>query len=487
MTASSPRATTGIAGLDDVLNGGLIPSRLYLVEGTPGSGKTTLAFQFLMEGVRLGEPVLYIALSESAEEIRDVAASHGWSLDGVTIHELIAPSDPLEADEQYTVFHPSEIERAETVRSLVEQVENLHPARVVVDSLSELRLLSGGALRYRRQILGLKRFFSGRRCTVLLLDDLTSSDDDPEILSIVHGALLLEHTKPRYGLQRRMLSVTKYRGSDFRSGYHDYAIRRGGLEIFPRLIAAEYRRTSSRAQLDSGVPGLDTMLGGGIERGTSTLLLGAAGTGKSTLAAMFAARAAARGLRASMFLFDESQNTLLSRMAGLGVDLEQHRTSGEVAIQQVDPAELSPGEFGHRIRRAVLDDDVSIVVIDSLNGYLQSMPDEQFLIIHLHELLTFLGQHGVATILLSAHQGVIGPAMISPVDASYLADSIVLLRYFELDGEVRQAISTVKKRGGTHERTIREFRIGNGRIEVGDPLRGFRGVFTGVPETKAAS
>jgi circadian clock protein KaiC len=469
------------------LNGGLIPSRLYLVEGTPGSGKTTLAFQFLMEGVRLGEPVLYIALSESAEEIRDVAASHGWSLDGVTIHELIAPSDPLEADEQYTVFHPSEIERAETVRSLVEQVENLHPARVVVDSLSELRLLSGGALRYRRQILGLKRFFSGRRCTVLLLDDLTSSDDDPEILSIVHGALLLEHTKPRYGLQRRMLSVTKYRGSDFRSGYHDYAIRRGGLEIFPRLIAAEYRRTSSRAQLDSGVPGLDTMLGGGIERGTSTLLLGAAGTGKSTLAAMFAARAAARGQRASMFLFDESQNTLLSRMAGLGVDLEQHRTRGEVAIQQVDPAELSPGEFGHRIRRAVLDDDVSIVVIDSLNGYLQSMPDEQFLIIHLHELLTFLGQHGVATILLSAHQGVIGPAMISPVDASYLADSIVLLRYFELEGEVRQAISTVKKRGGTHERTIREFRIGNGRIEVGDPLRGFRGVFTGVPETKAAS
>jgi circadian clock protein KaiC len=487
MTASSPRATTGIAGLDDVLNGGLIPSRLYLVEGTPGSGKTTLAFQFLMEGVRLGEPVLYIALSESAEEIRDVAASHGWSLDGVTIHELIAPSDPLEADEQYTVFHPSEIERAETVRSLVEQVDNLHPARVVVDSLSELRLLSGGALRYRRQILGLKRFFSGQRCTVLLLDDLTSSDDDPEIQSIVHGALLLEHTKPRYGLQRRMLSVTKYRGSDFRSGYHDYAIRRGGLEIFPRLIAAEYRRTSSRAQLDSGVPGLDTMLGGGIERGTSTLLLGAAGTGKSTLAAMFAARAAARGQRASMFLFDESQNTLLSRMAGLGVDLEQHRTSGEVAIQQVDPAELSPGEFGHRIRRAVLDDDVSVVVIDSLNGYLQSMPDEQFLIIHLHELLTFLGQHGIATILVSAHQGVIGPAMISPVDASYLADSIVLLRYFELQGEVRQAISTVKKRGGTHERTIREFRIGNGRIEVGDPLRDFRGIFTGVPEKKAAS
>jgi circadian clock protein KaiC len=469
------------------LNGGLIPSRLYLVEGTPGSGKTTLAFQFLMEGVRLGEPVLYIALSESAEEIRDVAASHGWSLDGVTIHELIAPSDPLEADEQYTVFHPSEIERAETVRSLVEQVDNLHPARVVVDSLSELRLLSGGALRYRRQILGLKRFFSGQRCTVLLLDDLTSSDDDPEIQSIVHGALLLEHTKPRYGLQRRMLSVTKYRGSDFRSGYHDYAIRRGGLEIFPRLIAAEYRRTSSRAQLDSGVPGLDTMLGGGIERGTSTLLLGAAGTGKSTLAAMFAARAAARGQRASMFLFDESQNTLLSRMAGLGVDLEQHRTSGEVAIQQVDPAELSPGEFGHRIRRAVLDDDVSVVVIDSLNGYLQSMPDEQFLIIHLHELLTFLGQHGIATILVSAHQGVIGPAMISPVDASYLADSIVLLRYFELQGEVRQAISTVKKRGGTHERTIREFRIGNGRIEVGDPLRDFRGIFTGVPEKKAAS
>jgi circadian clock protein KaiC len=322
---------------------------------------------------------------------------------------------------------------------------------------------------------------------VQLLDDLSSSDDDPDILSIVHGALLLEHTKPRYGLQRRMLSVTKYRGSDFRSGYHDYAIRRGGLEIFPRLIAAEYRRTSSRAQLDSDIPGLDAMLGGGIERGTSTLLLGAAGTGKSTLAAMFAARAAARGQNTAMFLFDESQNTLLSRMAGLGADLEQHRKSGAVKIQQIDPAELSPGEFGHCIKRAVLEDDVSIVVIDSLNGYLQSMPDEQFLIIHLHELLTFLGQHGVATILISAHQGLIGAAMSSPIDASYLADSIVLLRYFELEGEVRQAISTVKKRGGTHERTIREFRIGNGRIHVGDPLRDFRGVFTGAPEKRAAS
>ena len=477
-------AATGVAGLDDILNGGLTPNRLYLLEGMPGSGKTTLAFQFLMEGVRRGEPVLYVTLSETAEEIRAVAASHGWSPDGISIRELVPSQQSLDPGEQYTVFHPSEVELSDTTKKIVEDVEKLKPTRIVFDSLSELRLLAGNPLRYRRQILALKQFFSGRRCTVILLDDLTSAEHDLQVQSIAHGALLLEHTMPSFGPPRRRLSVTKYRGSDFRAGYHDYAIRRGGLEVFPRLVAAEHRSESSRERLSSGLAGLDKLIGGGLERGTSTLVQGAAGTGKSTISALFCARAAERGERSALFIFDESVNTLFSRLDGLGIPLRKHAEAGLVAVQQVDPAELSPGELVHAIRRAVEQDKARIVVIDSLNGYLNAMPDDKFLIVQLHELLTYLGQRGVASVLVAAQHGLMGAAMTTPIDASYLADSVMLLRYFEADGEVRHAISVVKMRGGEHERTIRDFSMKGGRLHIGEPLRDYRGVFTGVPEKK---
>jgi circadian clock protein KaiC len=478
--ASSP-AQTGIAGLDNVLGGGFAPHRLYLVEGVPGSGKTTLAVQFLLEGVRQGEPVLYVTLSESEEELRAVAASHGWNLDGITIRELVASEESLQPDEQYTMFHPSEVELSETTKTILADVERIKPARVVFDSLSELRLLAGNPLRYRRQILALKQFFSGRKCTVLLLDDMTSTNHDLQVQSIAHGAVRLEQFYPEYGTERRRLIVLKLRGVKFRGGYHDYVIKRGGIEVYPRLIASEHRRPLNVERLSSGIAEMDHLLGGGIERGTSTLIVGAAGTGKSSLAAQFVAAAGDRGQNSALFIFDESTRTLLSRAAGLGINLQKHVSDGRVTIQQVDPAELSPGEFTHTIRKAVERDKASIVVIDSLNGYLNAMPGEHYLIIHLHELLAYLGQAGVATLLIGAHQGLIGSQMITPVDASYLADAVILMRYFETRGEVRQAISVMKKRGGAHERTIREFRLDKGGISLGPPLRDFRGILTGVP------
>lgn len=482
MSIASPRAATGIVGLDDILGGGFTAHRLYLIEGMPGSGKTTLAFQFLMEGARRGEPVLYVTLSETEAEIREVAASHGWALAGVTIREMVPTEESLLPNEQYRMFHPSEVELGETTKKILDDVHAIRPARAVFDSLSELRLLAGNPLRYRRQILALKQFFSGRNCTVLLLDDLTSAQHDLQVQSIAHGAILLEHSIPGFGVPRRRISVTKYRGSDFRGGYHDYAIRRGGLEVFPRLIAAEHRQPSSRARLESGLPELDALLGGGLERGTSTLAVGAAGAGKSTIAALFAASAAERGEHATVFIFDESVNTLFSRMAGLGVDLRKHVAAGRMSVRQVDPAELSPGEFASRVRTAVENDRSCIVVIDSLNGYLNSMPDERFMVVQLHELLTYLGQSGVATMLISAQHGIISSHMSAPVDASYLADTVLLLRYFEDHGEVKQAISVIKMRGGAHERTIRELRMQNGKITVSEPLRDYRGVFSGIPE-----
>ena len=484
MAQNTPLAATGAAGLDDVLGGGLTPNRLYLLEGMPGSGKTTLAFQFLMEGVRRGESVLYVTLSETQEEIAAVAASHGWTLDGIAVRELVPSEESLAPGEQYTIFHPSEVELSDTTRKILDDVEKLKPARIVFDSLSELRLLAGNPLRYRRQILALKQFFAGRRCTVLLLDDLTAAEHDLQVQSIAHGAILLEHAMPAFGPPRRRLSVTKYRGRDFRAGYHDYAIRRGGLEVYPRLIAAEHRSGSSRERLASGIAGLDRLIGGGLERGTSTLMQGAAGTGKSTIAALFCATAAERGEASALFIFDESANTLFSRLDGLGIPLRKHVDAGLVAVQQIDPAEFSPGELVHAVRTAVEMQKARIVVIDSLNGYLNAMPDEKFLIIQLHELLTYLGQRGVASMLVAAQHGLMGAHMHAPVDASYLADTVILLRYFEAEGEVRQAISVVKMRGGEHERTIREFTMRGGRVSVGEPLREYQGVLTGVPVKK---
>lgn len=482
--SSSPSpalAKTGIAGLDDVLSGGLTPHRLYLVEGMPGSGKTTLAMQFLLEGVKHGERVLYVTLSETENEVRAVAQTHGWSLDGITITEMIPSEGSLQPDEQYTLFHPSEIELGQTIKSILADVERIKPTRIVFDSLSELRLLAGNPLRYRRQILALKQSFSGRNCTVLLLDDLTGGDRDLQVQSIAHGVVLLEKLHPEYGSERRRLRVVKFRGVAFRGGFHDYRIRRGGLEVYPHLVAGESRRGGINEKLPSGVAEIDDLLGGGIERGTSTLISGAAGTGKSTLAAKFGNTAAERGQHVAMFVFDESPNTLIARCAALGMDLNKQVKAGNMIIRQVDPAELSPGEFTQAIRDAVEKHQATTIILDSLNGYLNAMPGERFLIIQLHEMLMYLGNKGVATILIGAHQGLIGSQMVSPVDASYLADAIILLRYFEAHAEVRQAISVVKKRGSEHERTIREFKLSDGRIQVGPPLKEFRGVLTGVP------
>ncbi len=480
-TAHTDSSPTGIPGLDDILDGGFTPNRVYLLEGVPGSGKTTLAMQYLLEGVRHGEPVLYVTLSETEDELRAMARSHGWDTAGVTIRELVPPEEILQPAEQYTMFHPAEVELSETTRAILMDVERLKPRRLVVDSLSELRLLAGDSLRYRRQLLALKQFFRGRNCTVMLLDDLTTAAPDLQVQSIAHGVIALEQLLPEYGSDRRRLRVIKHRGRRFRGGYHDYVLATGGLKVFPRLVASEHRREVPAQKLSTGLDTLDQLLGGGIERGTSTLIVGAAGTGKSSLAAQFVAACAGRGQRSAMFVFDESRQSLLARAAGLGIPLSAAVDNGMVEVRQVDPAELTPGELVHTIREVVAD-GAECIVIDSLNGYLNAMPGERFLTIHLHELLMYLGERGVATLLVGAHHGLVGAHMQAPVDASYLADAVVMLRYFENRGEVRQAISVVKKRGGPHERSIREFRLEpGGGIRVGDTLRNFRGVLTGVP------
>jgi circadian clock protein KaiC len=476
-------SATGIRGLDDILGGGLTPSRVYLVEGDPGSGKTTLALQYLLEGARRKEPGLYITLSETKAELSAVARSHGWSLDGLEVVELLASEDELEPDNQQTMFQPADVELGVTTRAILAEVERVKPRRVVIDSLSELRLLAQASLRYRRQVLALKQFFIGRECTVLLLDDKTSEVHDLQLQSIAHGVVSLEHLSPEYRAERRRLRVAKLRGQQFRGGYHDFNITTGGLEVFPRLVAAGHAERGPRAALTGDVPELDALLGGGIDAGTSVLLVGPAGSGKSSVAANYARAAAARGGRAALYIFDERVETLLNRAAGLGLDLAPHVAAGTLTVQAVDPAELSPGEFAHLVRRAVDGADghppAAVVVIDSLNGYLQSMPEERFLTAQLHELLTYMGHRGVVTFLVLAQHGLFGQ-MQAPVDTTYLADTVILFRYFEARGEVRQALSVVKKRSGRHERTIRELRL-DGGIRVGPPLVEFQGVLTGTP------
>ncbi|MFY2762577.1 ATPase domain-containing protein [Arenimonas sp. MALMAid1274] len=480
-TTPLPLVGTGVPGLDNVLGGGLTPSRLYLIEGTPGAGKTTIALQFLMEGVRKGESVLYITLSETDSELQDVSRSHGWDLTGIHMRELLPNQLSLRPEDQYTMFHPSEVELGDTTLRILADVEKLNPTRVVFDSLSELRLLAGNSLRYRRQILALKQFFSGRTCTVLLLDDLSGTKHDLQVKSIAHAVLRLEQHVADYGTARRRLIVEKYRGRDYRGGFHDYKITHGGLVVFPRLVAAEHFSDRINTVIPSGIAELDELMGGGVECGTSTLFVGAPGTGKSTVAVQFALSAAKRGQHSALFIFDESINTLRTRCEGMGMDLGPYLDSGLIKVRQVDPAELSPGELIHEIRHAVTEDEARIVVIDSLNGYLNAMPDQRFLVVQLHELLTFLGQSGVATLLIGAQHGLIGAQLQAPVDASYLADSVVMLRYYEAEGEVRQAISVIKKRGGAHERSIRPFLMTRDGITVGPTLRGFRGILTGVP------
>jgi len=474
--------STGIPAFDGILGGGLTAHRFYMVQGVPGSGKTTLALQFLMEGVRRGESVLYVTLSETEEEIRSIAASHGWTLDGVQILEVVPSESSLAPEEQYTVFQPDEVELSETTKQILNEVETRKPTRVAFDSLSEMRLLAGSALRYRRQMLGMKQYFSGRRCTVIVLDDFTGADDDPQLQSIAHGIVELDQATPLYGSQRRRLRVVKYRGMNFVGGYHDFRICTGGIEVYPRLVAAEHRRIADGGTIGSGVEALDALLGGGLERGTSTLLSGAPGTGKSTIAAQFALAAAQRGERAALYLFDESVATLRKRLKGIGVDIDSLIQAKRLTVQQIDPAELAAGEFMHVVSQAATRDGTTVIVIDSLNGLVNAMPHDKLLNVQLHELLTFLGQCGAATVLVNVQRGLIGTAMESPVDASYLADTVLLLRYFEAQGSVKSAISVLKKRSGHHERAIREFEITPQGLRVGPPLLNFHGVLTGVPQ-----
>jgi circadian clock protein KaiC len=474
------RISTGSKGLDDVLGGGFDADRMYLYEGRPGSGKTTLALQFLLEGVRQGESTLYITLSETERELRLVAKRHGWSLDGIHIFELVPPETVLDPSQELTVLHPAEMELSETSRLIFDKVERLNPSRIVVDSLSELRLLAQSPLRYRRQILALKHFFSGRKSTVVLLDDLTAHQNDLQLHSIAHGVVLLEQLAIDYGAERRRMRVVKMRGIPFKGGFHDFTIERGGLEIYPRLVAAEHHRDFEGHFVPSGNKELDALLGGGLERGTNALLIGAAGVGKSSIAITYAIAAADRGERSIVFAFDEGQGTMKARAKTLGLPLEAATDTGQIRIEQIDPAELSPGEFAHRVRKAVEVEEARIVIIDSLNGYLNSMPDERFLVLQMHELLSYLSQLGVLTILVLAQHGLMGP-MDTPLDISYLSDAVLMLRYFEYDGTVRRALSVVKKRSGNHEHTIREFRLTGQGVKLGPPLKGFSGIFGGTP------
>jgi circadian clock protein KaiC len=478
--SSPPRVATGTPGLDEVLNGGLPSGHLYLLEGEPGTGKTTLAMQFLMEGVRAGERSMYVSLSETERELRAVAESHGWDLTGVDIFEL--PAGYTKPDEQYTVFHASEVELADITKAILERVEETEPQRVVLDSLSEVRLLAGDALRYRRQILSLKQFFADRNCTVLLLEDRTATKRDLDVASISHGVVSLEQLTRQYGAERRRIRIAKMRGLAFRGGFHDYAILTGGLRIYPRLVAAEHRNGHKSGIAQSGIAALDTLLGGGIEFGTSTLILGPAGCGKSTIACRYVAAAAERGERGAIYTFDENPPTLLQRAAAIGANLYPHVESGRVKVQQVDPAELTPGEFIYRVRQEVEENKASIIVIDSVNGFMNAMPGEETLAMQLHELLSFLNQRGVVSLMVMAQYGILGHGMVTPADISYLADIVVLLRYFEAQGAVRQAISVVKKRSGSHERLIREFQLRPGEICVGPPLSEFHGILTGTPQ-----
>jgi circadian clock protein KaiC len=493
ITPSEPRTSrgraaqlsTGVGGLDDVLGGGLTADRLYLVEGTPGTGKTTLALQFLLHGVMRGEKGLYITLSETASELREVAASHDWSLDGIEIFEVIT-EDGLEAESEQSILHPSEVELGETTQRIIAKVVGAQPARVVFDSLSELRLLSQSALRYRRQILALKYFFTTRKCTVLMLDDRTTEVGDPNLHSLVHGVIQLEQTSLEYGPERRRLRIVKMRGMKFRGGQHDFTLNTGGIKVYPRLIAAEHNRRFQQETTSTGCAELDHLLGGGLVRGCSTLLTGPSGAGKTTTAMRCVLTALERGERVAYFLFDESISRLIHRCASLGMPLQRYLDSGQLLLRQVDPAQLSPGEFSCSVRDAVELQTVSLVAIDSLDAYMQAMPGEKFLMLQMHELLTYLNQQGIITLMVLAQHGLVGEVR-SDIDLSYLSDGILLFRFFESRGQLHTAVAALKSRATQHERSIREFRLSSRGVSLGEALLDFEGVMSGLPNYRGAT
>jgi circadian clock protein KaiC len=474
------QAETGIEGLDDILGGGLERRRVFLLEGNPGTGKTTISLQFLMAGVKAGEKTLYVTLSETADELRTSAESHGWNLHGIEVFELLPPENLLDENQQQSLLYSSDLELGETTKRIFEAFEKAQPSRVVLDSLSEIRLLAQQSLRYRRQILSLKHYFAQKDATVLLLDDMSSETNDKTVHSIAHGVIRLEELSPDYGAERRRLRIIKYRGRRYRGGFHDFAIGRGGVQVFPRLVSAEHKTAFKREIVPTASEGMNSLLGGGIERGSSVLIIGPAGAGKSSLALTFVQSAIERGENAAMFVFDEELGLLFYRALGLGIDLEKMVQSGKLEIQQVDAAELSPGEFTARVRRCAEVHDAKTIVIDSVNGYQAAMPGENALILHIHELLQYLNRQGATTLLTVAQHGLVGD-MRTPVDVTYLADTVVLLRFFEALGHVRRAISVIKKRTSHHEQTIREYQIDKRGFTLGDPLTKFQGVLRGVP------
>lgn len=475
------KASTGVWGLDDVLSGGLTPGHVYLLEGNPGTGKTTIALSFLRAGAAAGERGLYITLSETEEELRAGAASHGWELDeNIKISELTPPESLLDPDRQQSLLYSSDLELGETAKAIFDAINREQPQRVVIDSLSEIRLLAQSSLRYRRQILALKHFLAKNGATVLMLDDLTSDTLDKTVHSVVHGVIRLEELVPDYGADRRRMRIMKYRGTRFRGGWHDFIIKTGGVNVFPRLVASEHHTRFDRAQVSSGVPQLDRLLGGGVERGSSVLVLGPAGTGKSTFVFQYIDAAVKRGEKAALFVFDEELGLLFARTRAMGYDFEKMAAAGNLVIDQIDAAEISPGEFAHRVREKVSAAKAKTVAIDSINGYSAAMPNETSLVLHIHELLQYLNRQGATTLLTVAQHGLVGD-MKSPVDVTYLADTVILLRYFEATGRVKRAVSIIKKRTGWHEDQIREYRIGVGGLSLGEPLEDFQGVLKGVP------
>lgn len=476
---AAPRLSTGTLGLDSVLRGGISPDRLYLVEGTPGSGKTTLALKFLMEGRAAGSKGLYITLSETVNELTAVAQSHGWTLDDIALFEMVA-EDEFSSDNEQSLLHPSEVELGETVRGIIDLVEKTNPDRVVLDSLSELRLLAQNPLRYRRQILALKHFFARRKCTVFMLDDRTAEPGDLQLHSIAHGVISLEHLANDFGSERRRLRVIKMRGLQYLGGYHDFTIERGGICVYPRLVAAQHHRPHSTEPVTTGLKELDSLLGDGLFPGTNALLAGPAGVGKTTTAVRCMIAALKRGQNAAYFLFDERLSTLLIRSKALGMDLQPFIDDGSLQIRQIDPAELSPGQFAHAVRSAVEDDNAGVVVIDSLNAYLHAMPSDNFLVLQMHELLSYLAQQGVVSIMVLGQHGITGD-LRSDVDISYLADTVLMMRFFEAEGEIRKSISVIKTRTSAHERSIREFKIDHNGITIGEPIRGFSSILSGTP------